>query len=107
VFSYTWETEYLGAWEFLNPQYGCGENWNVTGHCDKAIDHRIEDARSLQTSDPGSANRAWSEIEHDLVDGAALVSVANPTSTIVVSGRAGNVQINPQFGVLLSQIWVT
>jgi hypothetical protein len=56
---------------------------------------------------PGSANRAWSEIEHDLVDGAALVPVANPISTFVVSERTGNVQINPQFGLLLGQIWVT
>jgi peptide/nickel transport system substrate-binding protein len=107
VFSYYWFTGYPGAWEFVYPQYGCGANFNVTGYCDESIDRRIEQARSLQTSDPGSANRAWSEIEHDLVDGAALVSVANPISTFVVSERTGNVQINPQFGLLLGQIWVT
>jgi YVTN family beta-propeller protein len=107
VFSYNWFTGYPGAWEFVYPQYGCGANYNVTGYCDKAIDRRIEEARSLQISDPGSANRAWSEIEHDLVDGAALVSVANPISTFVVSERTGNVQINPQFGLLLGQIWVS
>ena len=107
VFSYYWTTGYPGAWEFVYPQYGCGANYNVTGYCSGTIDRRIEDARSLQISDPGSANRAWSEIEHDLVDGAALVPVANPISTFVVSERTGNVQINPQFGVLLSQIWVT
>lgn len=49
---------------------------------------------------------AWSEIEHDLVDSAALVPVVNPITTFVVSERAGNVQINPLFGVLLGQIWV-
>jgi hypothetical protein len=67
----------------------------------------MEKAKSLQISDPGSANRAWSDIEHALVDNAALVPVANPILTFVVSERAGNVQINPQFGVLLGQIWVT
>ena len=107
VLSYYWFNGYPGAWEFVYPQYGCGANFNVTGYCDQAIDRRIEEARSLQTSDPGSANRAWSEIEHDLVDGAALVPVANPISTFVVSERTGNVQINPQFGLLLGQIWVT
>jgi peptide/nickel transport system substrate-binding protein len=107
VVPYYWSTGYPGAWEFVYPQYGCGANWNVTGFCDRAVDRRIEEARSLQTGDPGSANRAWSQIEHDLVDRAALVSVANPISTFVVSERAGNVQINPQFGVLLSQIWVS
>lgn len=107
VLSYYWFTGYPGAWEFVYPQYGCGANFNVTGYCNEAIDRRIEAARSLQVSDPGSANRAWSEIEHDLVDDAALVSVANPISTFVVSERAGNVQINPQYGLLLGQIWVT
>jgi YVTN family beta-propeller protein len=107
VLSYYWFNGYPGAWEFVHGQLGCGANWNVTGYCAEAIDRRSEVARSLQTSDPGSANRAWSEIEHDLVDGAALVAVANPISTFVVSERAGNVQINPQFGVLLGQIWVT
>jgi hypothetical protein len=38
---------------------------------------------------------------------AALVSVANPISTFAVRERTGNAQINPQFGVLLGQIWVT
>jgi len=107
AFSYYWFNGYPGAWEFVYPQYGCGANFNVTGFCSPAIDRRIEDARSLQITDPGSSNRAWSEIEHDLVDAAALVPLANPISTFVVSERAGNVQINPQFGLLLSQIWVT
>jgi peptide/nickel transport system substrate-binding protein len=105
--SYVWFSAYPGASEFLAPQYGCGANFNVTGFCDRSVDRRIEEARFLQVSDPGSANRAWSQIEHDLVDGAALVSVANPTLTFVVSERSGNVQINPQFGVLLGQVWVT
>jgi peptide/nickel transport system substrate-binding protein len=107
VLSYVWYSGYPGASEFLSTQFGCGANFNVMGYCFRAIDRRIEEARSLQTSDPGSANRAWSEIEHDLVDAAALVSVSNPILTFVVSQRAENVAINPQIGVLLGQIWVT
>ena len=107
VFSFMWFTGYPGASDFLAPQFGCGAGFNATGFCDHAVDRRIEDARSLQTSDPGSANRAWSDLEHDLVDGAAQVPVTNPISTFVVSARAGNVQINPQIGVLLGQMWVT
>jgi YVTN family beta-propeller protein len=103
--SYMWFSGYPGASEYLG-QTRCGDGFNVTGYCERAIDRRFQEARSLQTSDPGSATRAWSEIEHDLVDAAALVPVLNPISTFVVSERAGNVQINPQFGMLLGQIWV-
>jgi peptide/nickel transport system substrate-binding protein len=107
VLSYMWFLGYPGASEFLAPQYGCGANFNVTGFCEETVDRRMEEARSLQTSDPGSANRAWSDLEHDLVDGAALVPLLNPISTLVVSERAGNVRINPLFGMLLGQVWVT
>ena len=105
AFSYTWFSGYPGASEYLG-QYRCGAGFNVTGYCERAIDRRFDEAKSLETSDPGSANRAWSEIEHDLVDAAPLVPVLNPISTFVVSERSGNVQINPGLGVLLSQIWV-
>jgi len=105
VLSYMWFSGYPGASEYLG-QYRCGAGYNVMGYCDRAIDRRMEEAQSLQASDPGSATRAWSEIEHDLVDAAPLVPVLNPISTFVVSERAGNVQINPGLGVLLAQIWV-
>jgi peptide/nickel transport system substrate-binding protein len=105
VFSYTWFSGYPAASEYLG-QYRCGAGFNVTGYCEPAIDRRIDAAQSLQTSDPGSASRAWSEIEHDLVDAVPLVPVLNPISTFVVSKRAGNVQISPALGMLLSQIWV-
>ncbi len=104
--SYMWFSGYPGASEYLG-QYRCGAGYNVTGYCERAIDRRIDEAKALQTSDPGSANREWSEIEHHLVDAAPLVPVLNPISTFVVSERAGNVQINPGLGVLLGQIWVT
>jgi len=83
---------------------------DIEGSTQLLNSHRAEYAEILadhhQTSDPGSATRAWSEIEHDLVDDAALVPVLNPISTFVVSDRAGNVRINPGLGVLLGQIWV-
>jgi ABC-type transport system substrate-binding protein len=104
--SYVWFSGYPAASEFLAPEYGCGANVNVTGSCDRSVDRRIEESRFLQKSDPGAATRAWIRLELDLVDAAALVSVANPTLTFVVPERAGNVRINPQFGVLLSQVWV-
>ena len=99
-----WFSGFPGASAFLS-QYGCDANFNVTGYCELAVDRRIERARSLQTGDPGSANRAWSEIEHDLVDSAALVPVVNPITTFVVSERAGTCR-SILCSELLGQIWV-
>ena len=56
--------------------------------------------------DPGAANRAWAEIEHQLVDAAVQAPITNPLLTHAVSDRAENVQVHPQWGLMLSLIWV-
>jgi ABC-type transport system substrate-binding protein len=66
----------------------------------------MDEAAALQVTDPGAANRAWGEIEHQLVDAAVQAPITNPLFTHAVSDRAGNVQLNPQWGLILSLIWV-
>ena len=48
--------------------------------CDPAIDRKIMRARSLQTSDPETASRLWTEIDRDLTDQAPWVPFANSVS---------------------------
>jgi len=66
----------------------------------------MADAENLQTTDPAAANRAWTEIEHRLVEVAVWVPLLNPISTFAFSERVGNVQVHPQDLVLLSRLWV-
>jgi len=69
---------------------------------------RRADGRGAPAVDvrPGSANRAWVDIEHGLVEQAALAPVTNPVTTHAVSARVENVQLHPQWGLLLSRLWV-
>ena len=53
-----------------------------------------------------SSDRAWTQIEHQLVEEAAQAPLTNPVTTYAVSARRENVQINPQWGILLSRIRV-
>jgi ABC-type transport system substrate-binding protein len=66
----------------------------------------MDEALRLYPTDPGASSRAWSRIEHQLVDEAVVAPLTNPVARYVVSTRTGNVQINPQWGILLSRIWV-
>ena len=66
----------------------------------------MDRALRLQATDLGAATRAWTEIEHQLVEDAARAPLTNPVTTYAISARTGNVQIHPQWGVLLSRIWV-
>jgi peptide/nickel transport system substrate-binding protein len=101
-----WAPAFPSANEFLSPLFECDASFNVSGSCDPALDERMDEARALQATDPAGANQAWTEIEHQLVDEAVRVPIANPVTNVSVSARVGNVQVNPQLGILLSQLWV-
>ncbi len=108
VFLSGWIADYLGARNFIEPQFACGEAGFANGHgwCDGTLSGRMDEASALQVTDPGAANRAWGEIEHQLVDAAVQAPITNPLTTHAVSDRAENVQIHPQWGLMLSLIWV-
>lgn len=101
-----WAPDYPFASNFIDIQFGCGSPGNSSGYCSRRLDAEMTRARRLQTTDPGAATRAWTEIEHQLVEEAAQAPLTNPVTTYAVSARTENVQINPQWGILLSRLWV-
>jgi YVTN family beta-propeller protein len=103
-----WLPDYPAAGNFIEPQFACGERGfgNPSGWCSETLDAQMDEALLLLTSDPGAANRAWIDIEHGLVEEAALAPVTNPVTTHAVSARVENVQLHPQWGLLLSRLWV-
>ena len=106
VYLSAWGTDYLRAADFIESQFRCGANANASGLCDERLDARIEEAKQLQLTDPAAANAAWIEIEHGLVEDAVWAPLTNPVATNVFSARVGNIQYHPQWGVLLSRLWV-
>jgi peptide/nickel transport system substrate-binding protein len=108
VFISGWLSDYLGAGNFVEPQFACGAKGfaNTSGWCSRSLDAQIDEALLLTTSDPGGANRAWAEIDRQLVEAAVQAPVTNPVFTHAVSARVENVQVHPQWGLLLSLMWV-
>jgi peptide/nickel transport system substrate-binding protein len=101
-----WISDYPGGSDFIETQFSCGGGGNASGLCDRRLDERIAEAKALQAEDPAEANRAWTRIEHDLVMDAVWAPLSNPIFTYAFSSRTQNVQIHPQWGPLLSRIWV-
>lgn len=101
-----WAIDFPRTSDFIETQFRCGSPGNVSGYCDEALDARIDQTKLLEATDPGAGIRAWTAIEHDLVEQTVQVPVANPIANYPISDRAGNVQIHLQWGVLLSRIWV-
>ncbi len=106
AFLAAWVSDYPAAGNFIEPQFGCAGFSNSSGYCDAQLDAAIDAALADYASGPGAANRAWIDIEHRLVEEAVQAPVANAARTLGVSARTGNVQVNPQWGILLSRVWV-
>jgi ABC-type oligopeptide transport system substrate-binding subunit len=102
-----WVADYPGAGGFIDDQFRCGTPANAAGLCDASLDRQLDAAEGLQTTDPSAADVACSRIDHALVDQAVWVPLANPLNTDVFSARVHNVQIHPQWRMLLSRVWVT
>jgi peptide/nickel transport system substrate-binding protein len=106
IYLFGWISDFPRAVDYIEPQFTCGGDANASGLCDEDLDRRIEEAKALQATDPAAANRAWIAIEHGLVEDAIWAPIANPVSAYAFSARAENIQVHPQWGILLSRLWV-
>jgi peptide/nickel transport system substrate-binding protein len=101
-----WAADYPAASNFIRDLFSCHSEWNYSRLCDPALEQRIRQAVELEQADPLSSNRLWAELDHEITDRALWVPLYNGYRTDLVSKRVGNYQYNPQYGPLLSQLWV-
>jgi peptide/nickel transport system substrate-binding protein len=83
-----------------------GDNQNTAQFCSPELEARIERALRLQATDPAAAGPAWAAVDRHIVDQAPAIPLLVPAGIDLVSRRVGNYQHNPQWGVVLSQLWV-
>jgi len=108
-----WIGDYPSAANFIPPILSCEAfipasplNFNLAQFCDPAIDAKMTRATALQAQDPPAATLLWQEVERDLLSQAPLLPADIRISINFLSERVGNYQYNPQWGPLLSQLWV-
>jgi ABC-type oligopeptide transport system substrate-binding subunit len=114
-----WVQDYPSAAQFLAPLLSCpapdggpsiegaGEfRLNLSNFCDPAIDRRMQRALDLQLTDPHASARAFAKLDRELVDRAPLIPFSTGIQIWLVSERVSNVEVSPQLGLLVSQVWV-
>jgi peptide/nickel transport system substrate-binding protein len=106
IFLAGWLTDFPTASNYIEPQFGCNGFANAFGVCDRTLERLMDEAKSLQVSDLGAANRAWAAADRRLVDQAMLAPLTNGVVAYPVSERVGNVQVHPLWSLLLSRLWV-
>ncbi|MDP9219177.1 MAG: ABC transporter substrate-binding protein [Actinomycetota bacterium] len=75
-------------------------------YCNRALDRQAAAATANETADPAAALRAWTTIDHALVDDAAIVPGTVAIDWWFTSARVGNFQSGQLLGPQLSQLWV-
>jgi peptide/nickel transport system substrate-binding protein len=110
---YGWISDYPAASSFVLDTMMCStfvpgsnQNENVAQLCDPVLDRRIQRALSVQTTNPAAASGLWAAIDRRITLDAPWVFIVNPSGLDFMSARVGNYQHNPQWGLLLAQLWV-
>jgi YVTN family beta-propeller protein len=101
-----WIQDYPAPSNFIDLLLSCRGFANSTGLCDRQIDRMIDQALRLQAVDPPRAYELWARTERRIVDLAPVVPLVNSVGVDIVSQRVGNYQRNPQWGLLLDQLWI-
>ena len=102
---YGWLQDYPAPAGFLS-LFRCNDPSDPSKFCDPSIDRQIDRATELDRTDPAAANLLWSRIDRQVTDQAPWIPFVNPSGADFVSAHAGNYLHNPQWGVLLEQLWV-
>ena len=70
------------------------------------MDRLFSQALAAQAANPAAASALWQRAERAILAQAPAVPMYNQQDVSFVSKRVGNFQYNPQWRVLLDQLWV-
>ncbi len=108
AYQLSWLQDFTAASDFVLPLFSCGalngSGVNVSGFCDAHIDRLAAKAGAGPSS--AAAGKAWAEVDRAIVDQAPAVPLYTLRSVDFVSKRVGDYVYNPEYGVLLDQLWV-
>jgi YVTN family beta-propeller protein len=105
----SWQADFPAASDFIAFFFRCPvqapANTNASQFCDRGIDRQITRALDLEATDPALASSLWARLDREIVDQAPMVPLVNPKQVDFLSQRVGDYQYNPQWHVLVDQLW--
>jgi peptide/nickel transport system substrate-binding protein len=108
-----WYTDFPTPSDMIGPLLTCRSfipasmaNLNGAEFCDPAIDAQVTHALMLQPSAPDAADALWARVDREITDQAPWVPIYNPLSTVLLAPRVGNYQFDPNYLLLIDQLWV-
>ncbi len=109
-----WYQDYPAQSDFLNVLLGCGTihpgsdaSPNIAAFCNKSIESQITKAESEESSDPSAAATLWTQIDHEDTNQAPWVDMYNPKQIDFLSKNVHGYMWNPQWYILIDQLWLS
>jgi peptide/nickel transport system substrate-binding protein len=109
-----WYQDYPAQSDFLNVLLGCGTihpnsdaSPNIAAYCDQATQAQINQAESMESTDPKGAATLWTKIDHEDTNAAPWVDLFNPKQIDFLSANVHGYKWNPQWYILIDQLWLS
>ncbi len=107
-----WYQDYPAQSDFLNVLLGCGSihpnsdaSPNIAAFCDKTIQKQITQAEGEEATDPTGAATLWTTIDHEDTMQAPWVDMYNPKQIDFLAKNVHGYEWNPQWYILIDQLW--
>ena len=109
-----WYQDYPAPSDFLNVLLGCGSihpnsdaSPNIAAFCNKGIQAKITQAETVAPTNPTLAASLWTQVDHADTDQGAWVDMYNPKQIDFLSKNVHGYQWNPQWYILIDQLWLS
>jgi peptide/nickel transport system substrate-binding protein len=109
-----WYQDYPAPSDFLNVLLGCNTihpnsdaSPNIAAYCDQATQAQINQAESEEAANPSAAAKLWTQIDHEDTNAAPWVDLYNPKQIDFLSSDVHGYKWNPQWYILIDQLWLS
>jgi peptide/nickel transport system substrate-binding protein len=109
-----WYQDYPAPSDFLNVLLGCGTihpnsdaSPNIAAYCDQSTQSQINQAESEEATNPSGAAKLWTQIDHEDTNAAPWVDLYNPKQIDFLSSDVHGYKWNPQWYILIDQLWLS
>ena len=109
-----WYQDYPAQSDFLNVLLGCltihpgsDASPNIAAYCDQATQSKISQAEAMGATNPSGAAALWTQVDHADTNAAPWVDMYNPKQIDFLSANVHGYKWNPQWYILIDQLWLS
>ncbi len=101
-----WTANYPDPASYIPPFFAC-DGGNSNGYyCNPQLDHEMDQAELLETSNPAKARATWDTVDRQLTNNAVWLPTVTFRQVELTSPRLRNYEYNPVWGFLADQAWL-